>query len=181
MAKLSSAILPRRSLYSNIISIFSKSCINDLDSRSFYPQEIVSRAVWKDGRSHAVDKLVGCRLVIGGSKGSRPSSSFQGNARRSGGPGKEATECICPTRALNHPRNFSDNWLLAFKLNGWLTRFNIPSLPHGNDIEAASEAATSVTSYVIFTVSVYRWWTKAIVAAVGKFFNWIRNENFIFK
>jgi len=118
-----------------------------------------SRTVRKGSRSRAVDKLAGEGLpVVRGTEGSRValSTSFQGNARGSGGPGKEATECICPTRALNHPGNFSvDNWLPMLEPNGWLTRFNVPSLPRENDM-VASEAATSVTNHVIFIASVYR-------------------------
>lgn len=153
---------------------------------SFYTKNRVesgSKGQWKSRRRQISRLSVGHRGYHRRVAGTRPSSSssFQGNARRSGGPGKEATECICPTRALNHPRNFSvDNWLPALEPNGWLTRFNMPSLPRENDIEAASEAATSVTNHVIFTMSVYWWWTRAIVAAVGKLFNRIRNENFFF-
>lgn len=140
-----------------------------------FHKKIVSRAAQK-GRSKSRRRQIS-RL----SGGHRGSSSVSGkNGRRSGGPGKEATECICPTGALNHPRNFSvDNWLPALEPNGWLTRFNMLSLPRENDMEAASEAATSVTNYVIFTMRVYGWWTRSIVA-VGKLFNRIREMRIFF-
>lgn len=75
-----------------------------------------SGAARKGGRSRAVNKLAGEGLPI--IRGTEGSSSFQGNARGSGGPGKEATECICPTGALNHPGNFSVDNLPALEPNG---------------------------------------------------------------
>jgi len=103
------------------------------------------------------------------------STSFQGNARGSGGPGKEATECICLTRVLNHPGNFSvDNWLAALEPNGWLTRFNMPSLPRENDMVASE--ATSVTNYVIFIANVnrYKCTESRSRYVISELFNWIR-------
>lgn len=182
MAKLSTTILvevPFRRC--RRFPFVSKSFINDSrSSLTTYKKRKKSRAVRKGGRSRAVNKLAGEGLPIirGGTKGSPVvDRSFQGNARGSGGSGKEATECICPTRILNHPRNFSvDNWLPALEPNGWLTRFNMPSLPRENDT-VASEAVTSVTNHVIFIVSVY-WWK---IATVSKLFNWIRKVTLLNK
>lgn len=134
-----------------------KSCINGSRS-SLVIQKMENRS---KGRSKSRRQQISRRRAAGhkrcrGVAGRLSlSASFQGNARGSGGPGKEATECMCPTRALNHPGNFSvDNWLPALKPNGWLTRFNVPSLPRENDM-VASEAATSVTNHVIFIARVY--------------------------
>lgn len=131
----------------------SKSCIND--SRSFLVIQKIECGL--KGRLKSRRKQISRRRAVdhkrywGVVERLSSSMSFQRNARGTEGPGKEATECICPTRTLNHPGNFSvDNWLPALEPNGWLTHFNVPSLPRENDMVASE--ATSVTNHVIFIV-----------------------------